>query len=212
MSIIGFDEVGRGALAGPVTVGLVQLGSEFPELISGPYDWVRDSKKMKVLDRQRVVELVNELNIKNVVLSASNKLVDEYGVGVCLSHLLGVGICYFNNVEQVVADGKIKLLEELDNELVRKILDENKLKIKVNSDVLISSNIERENGADDKYLSVAMASNLAKVWRDGYMQQLDKEYTKYDWKNNKGYGTKNHRDGIKEVGLTSFHRSSWRIL
>ena len=211
MSIIGFDEVGRGALAGPVTVGLVQLGSVYPELISGQYEWVRDSKKMKVEKRKEVVELVSKLNIKSVVLSASNKLIDEYGVGVCLSHLLGVGICCFTAVERVVADGKIKLLEELDNELVNKILIENKLKIKVESRVLQVSNVERENGADDKYLSVAMTSNLAKVWRDEYMQQLDKEHQEYDWKNNKGYGTKKHRESIVLNGVSQYHRTSWKL-
>ncbi len=62
---------------------------------------------------------------------------------------------------------------------------------------------------DGKYLSIAAASILAKTYRDEYMQKLDKEYPYYMWKNNKGYGTKAHREAILKYGLTKYHRKKF---
>ena len=65
---------------------------------------------------------------------------------------------------------------------------------------------------DAKYLSIAAASILAKTYRDDYMDVLAEEYPQYDWKSNKGYPTKKHRDAIKEYGTTPYHRMSYRLL
>ncbi|NJK71688.1 MAG: hypothetical protein HC932_05635 [Thermales bacterium] len=64
-----------------------------------------------------------------------------------------------------------------------------------------SINIVRENKADDKYLSIALASNIAKVQRDRLMQRLDKEFPEYNWSTNKGYGTAMHRKRIRKKPL-----------
>ena len=65
---------------------------------------------------------------------------------------------------------------------------------------------------DGKYLSIAAASILAKTYRDDYMNQLAEEYPQYDWRSNKGYPTKKHRDAIREYGITPYHRKSYNLL
>jgi len=65
---------------------------------------------------------------------------------------------------------------------------------------------------DGKYLSIAAASILAKTYRDDYMDQLALEYPQYDWKQNKGYPTKKHREAIRKYGITPFHRKTFNIL
>ena len=65
---------------------------------------------------------------------------------------------------------------------------------------------------DGKYLSIAAASILAKTYRDDYMNRLHEEFPMYDWKNNKGYPTKTHREAIRLYGVTSYHRKSFNLL
>lgn len=65
---------------------------------------------------------------------------------------------------------------------------------------------------DGKYLSIAAASVLAKTYRDDYMNRLHEEYPMYDWKDNKGYPTKKHRDAIHRYGVTPYHRMSFNLL
>ena len=65
---------------------------------------------------------------------------------------------------------------------------------------------------DGKYLSIAAASILAKTYRDDYMNRLAEEYPQYDWRSNKGYPTKKHRDAIRQFGITPYHRRSYNLL
>lgn len=65
---------------------------------------------------------------------------------------------------------------------------------------------------DGKYQAIAAASILAKTYRDDYMDTLDKEYPWYDWKTNKGYPTKAHREGIRLHGISPYHRKSYNLL
>ena len=65
---------------------------------------------------------------------------------------------------------------------------------------------------DAKYLSIAAASILAKTYRDDYMDQLAEEYPQYDWKKNKGYPTRRHREAIRLHGTTPYHRLSYNLL
>jgi ribonuclease HII len=66
-------------------------------------------------------------------------------------------------------------------------------------------------GGDNIFQSIAAASILAKVHRDNYMNKIDKIYPQFDWKNNKGYGTRIHIDKINRYGLCPFHRNSFKI-
>lgn len=65
---------------------------------------------------------------------------------------------------------------------------------------------------DAKYLSIAAASILAKTWRDDYMDRLAEEFPQYDWKSNKGYPTRKHREAIRQYGITPYHRRSYNLL
>ena len=222
--IVGFDEVGRGALAGPVTVGLCGQDSSLPRLNykNGgvfnkrlkKFEIVNDSKKLKLKDRQRVVALAQDFDLQSYVLSASNKLIDECGVGVCLSHLLMLGVQLFDLESRFIADGQIKILENLDKSLVKKISEENKLKkefdLEIGKKVLSSKvNLKRESKADEKYLSVGIASNLAKVERDQYMTELGKQYSEYGWGRNVGYATKQNRSAIAENPYNDYLRKTF---
>ena len=65
---------------------------------------------------------------------------------------------------------------------------------------------------DSKYLSIAAASVLAKTYRDAYMQKIHEEFTMYNWKKNKGYPTKEHREAIRKFGATVHHRKTFKLL
>ena len=65
---------------------------------------------------------------------------------------------------------------------------------------------------DAKYLSIAAASVLAKTYRDEFMEKIHQEYPMYNWKQNKGYPTKQHRNAIREFGITNYHRKTFRLL
>jgi len=64
---------------------------------------------------------------------------------------------------------------------------------------------------DEKYLSIASASILAKHARDDYMQKISKKFPNYNWSKNKGYPTQQHREAIKQYGITSYHRKSFKL-
>jgi ribonuclease HII len=65
---------------------------------------------------------------------------------------------------------------------------------------------------DSKYLSIAAASILAKTNRDTYMEKIHEEFPMYNWKQNKGYPTNEHRDAIRKYGITKYHRKTFRLL
>ena len=214
--VIGIDEVGRGPLAGMVCLGGSILTDKYPILtyqFSKEEDYqayqelknVKDSKKISEKNRYKIVDFTTQSNIKSQVLSASPRLIDEFGIGVCLSHILGLIITLLYEPKyptKIIIDGKIKLLEKYDEDLIKQLLIEND--INLTQDVFVTLRdyspqkvqIIRENKADDKYLSVAIASNLAKYYRDQKMFELHQIYPEYNWKQNKGYGTKTHREAI----------------
>lgn len=240
--IIGIDEVGRGCLAGPVMVGAVCLASNYPDLTFSylekhsknvsvyksfeEFMFVKDSKQLTQKNREKVAGLVEEKSLKNVVLSASNELIDKFGIGVCLSHLflIAVQILAKKAVEtRVIIDGQIKLLPDLDPDLTDQIIKENGIPKQIDLDFykeyldsgsLFGQKREeiqfiKENKADDKYLSVALASNIAKVRRDKLMIELDKDYPEYGWKTNVGYGSQSHRNAIKQNSHNPYFRKTW---
>ena len=65
---------------------------------------------------------------------------------------------------------------------------------------------------DTKYLSIAAASILAKTYRDDFMDKIHEEFPMYNWKKNKGYPTKEHREAIRKYGITKYHRKTFRLL
>ena len=65
---------------------------------------------------------------------------------------------------------------------------------------------------DAKFMSIAAASVLAKTYRDEYMEKIHQKFPQYNWKKNKGYPTKEHRDAIREFGVTKYHRKTFKLL
>lgn len=229
---IGFDEVGRGCVAGPVVVGLTILSETKPILTQvfhklplyySNFRFARDSKKLSSIRRNQVTELVNQANVCYKILSASNKLIDDFGIGACLSHLLYIGVYLLTGDKPantlILIDGKIKLLNQFNLGLVNKILQENNIDtsyknlanelgsyFQANRDKFI---FHRENKADEKYLAVALSSNLAKVYRDNLMQKLSQDYPEYGWDKNVGYATAAHCKAIKQNPDNIYLRKTW---
>jgi len=244
--ILGIDEVGRGALAGPVTLAGVAIPTSWPLETNfyNPKDFekiinvrifdnnselsrnlkktlsiVRDSKKLNQTKRELVARIVNQNPhlFNHFIVSCSNQLIDQFGIGVCLSHLVALVILEIGNIKtlsQIIIDGKIKILEVLNSNLCQLILTENKLDPNLfckwsNFAASQRQLITGENYADDKYLNVALASNIAKVWRDNYMIQLSPTFPKYNWLKNKGYGTAQNREAIVIDPNNEFLRQSF---
>jgi ribonuclease HII len=238
---VGFDEVGRGALAGPVVVSLVATPENWPlkiyakstasekkfyEKTDPILTKVNDSKKIRADVRTKIATFVTEHKFPHVILSGSNDLIDRFGIGKVLTHLLGIGLELIatqlktSSVIKVYIDGRIKLIK-LDQDLVEELLKENKLSATINHSILLQQmrtdllsgfekfSLIREDRADSKYLPVALASNVAKVYRDTWMQQLDSDYPEYGWKHNVGYGTKTHREAIANNPDNPLLRKTW---
>ena len=223
--ILGIDEVGRGALAGPVYLGACRLPSTYPRLLYhlDPSTWqskhsslqiVRDSKKLPPTRREVVARTVRELNLEFRLYSASAGLIDEYGIGTCLSHLVYFLVNSYA-LSEVIIDGQIKILSEYNSDLVERLRSENNFSAPLRKQPVLASpganevEVRREKKADDKYFAVAIASNLAKVERDRVMAKLAQEYPAYDWGTNKGYGTAKHRAAIQANPNNSYLRRSF---
>ncbi|MCK5907754.1 MAG: ribonuclease HII, partial [Flavobacteriales bacterium] len=97
-------------------------------------------------------------------------------------------------------------IDKLDITPKHIIIDGNRFKPykEINHDTIIKG--------DGKYLSIAAASILAKTYRDEYMEELHKEFPEYDWRQNKGYPTKKHREAIAKFGTTTHHRITFKLL
>lgn len=205
---LGVDEVGRGALAGPVCLAGVLLPQNLPLQtfiadFNNPFfeqnpelKFVRDSKKLSPEKRQKVVNLITQKSLPNLILYSSNQLIDEFGIGVCLSTMLVLIVNLLgqnHQIKKIIVDGKIKLLSEINPQLENSILAQNNLHKPKNGWNENLSRVERLNFADDNFLSVALASSLAKVNRDRLMEKLSLEFPNFGWNQNKGYGTHKHR-------------------
>jgi ribonuclease HII len=192
----GMDEVGRGAPAGPVHVGLVVLDAT----TSRPPSGVLDSKLLPAPARRRLVPEIEAWAAAYAVGSASSGDVDALGVNgaLRLAGLRALGQMD-EPVDVVILDGTY---DWLSPEVPSGI-----------GTALTSScpEIVTRVKADRTCTSVAAASILAKVARDGVMVNLAAEYPGYGWERNKGYGTEAHLTAIRKHGLTPHHRHSWRL-
>ncbi|RNC87615.1 MAG: ribonuclease HII [Winogradskyella sp.] len=178
----GTDEAGRGCLAGPVTAAAVILKDNFENKI------LNDSKQLS--EKKRFL-------LKPVI--ESNAL--SYGV----AHIFQEEIDDINilNASIKAMHNSIKQLQPQPKFI---IVDGNKFKPynKTPFKTIIKG--------DSKFLSIAAASVLAKTYRDLYMDTIHEEYPMYNWKQNKGYPTKEHREAIKKYGITKYHRKSFRLI
>ncbi|WP_427007142.1 ribonuclease HII [Pseudarthrobacter sp. H2] len=201
--LAGIDEVGRGALAGPVSVGIAVIDLEAQELLAD----VRDSKLLKVADRERLEPLVRSWSVASAVGHATAGEIDAVGIVGALrlagnrawSAVLALGV----TPDVVLLDGSHNWLSPPAQP---SLFDEGP------AEPCCDAPVHTLVKADMQCLSVAAASVLAKVARDRLMCQLHNEYPAFDWDENKGYGTAAHKDALRAAGPTPYHRVSWQLL
>lgn len=192
--VVGLDEVGRGALAGPVAMGACALeivDGRVPALPEG----VRDSKKLTPRRREALVEPILEAVRAGAVGWASPAEIDEIGIVGALTRaglraLEGLGL----EPDAILLDGDADVLSAA---LVRPDRPAPLVQLRV--------------AADRDCASVSAASVLAKVARDAHMVELDGLAPEYCWASNKGYGSAAHREAIDRLGTHEHHRRSWRL-
>ena len=175
--VIGLDEVGRGAFAGPIVAAGVIFKPNFKHEF---LDLVNDSKQVKPKLREELSELIK-----------ANSIWAIEAVDLDFINKFGIGKANFEVFRKVLG----KLLTNLPNHFI--LVDGFDLKIP-NQKAIIKG--------DQKSLSIAAASIIAKVHRDNFMKEAGKLYPNYLFEENKGYGTLKHRNALKIHGLSSLHR------
>lgn len=211
--VAGCDEVGRGALAGPVSVGVVVIDAATAAELPG----VKDSKLLRGPVRQALVPAIQEWAQAYAVGHASAAEIDAVGLMSAL-RLAGTRALAAVAAEllpgYVILDGNHDWLSvpaqtELAFEPVAPAARETAPVPAVPEG--IGMPVQTRIKADLQCLSVAAASVLAKVERDELMTRLALEYPAYGWDGNKGYATAAHRAAIREHGPCDFHRRSWNL-
>ena len=180
--LAGIDEAGRGCLAGPVTAAAVVLPYQFK--LKG----LNDSKQLNPQRRDEYREYIEENALAWSVQHIHEKRIDQI------------------NILQATFEGMHKCIEDLCLKPELLLIDGNRFKP---FPFIPHQCIVR---GDQKYLSIAAASVLAKTHRDDFMQEVHQEFPEYDWEKNKGYPTANHRKAILEHGPSPYHRHSFRLL
>ncbi len=182
--IAGIDEAGRGALAGPVTVGVVVLPAD-PE-IGDVLFGVRDSKQMRPNAREYWRTQLLNVSAAYSIGSADNKEIDDLGIV---------------NAENLAIRRALSGLKAAPKHL---LLDYFSLP---NSPIPQTSLVK----GDARSLSIAAASILAKTARDQWMIDADNRYPIYGFAEHKGYGTLRHREALRLHGLSPIHRESYHL-
>ncbi|EMY35827.1 ribonuclease HII [Arthrobacter crystallopoietes BAB-32] len=199
--IAGADEVGRGALAGPVTVGMVVVDAAAVKALKG----VRDSKLLSPKDRELLVPRIQAWAAAYGVGHASPEEIDAIGLTAAL-RLAGTrawqAVLETARPDAVILDGNFNWLSPVEQP---SLFEEDG---GTGCDAPVHTRIK----ADLNCLSVAAASVLAKVERDTLMAGLALEHPAYGWDINKGYATAAHRTALTEYGPSAVHRRSWRLM
>ena len=186
--IIGMDEVGRGALAGPVAVGVcaISVADDFPA-------GLRDSKLISAQRRVALDPLVRAWGAC-AVGEASAAEIDELGITRCLGLAGHRALVALHELGVPVAEGVVLL--DGKHDWLTPVL---------NSPLKVVTRIK----ADQDCGVVAGASVVAKVWRDELMVSLSEQHPEFGWDGNKGYGAATHMAAIAEHGPTDWHRRTW---
>ena len=178
----GCDEAGRGCLAGSVYAAAVILPDDYQN------ELLNDSKQLTEKRRYQLREIIEHDAIAWAVGIVTPEEIDKINI-------LNASILAMH-----------RALDQLKVRPEAIIVDGNRFKPYNN---IPHTTIVKGDG---KYLSIAAASILAKTYRDDYMNRLAEEYPQYDWRSNKGYPTKKHRDAIRQYGITPYHRKSYNLL
>ena len=181
VNIAGVDEVGRGPLAGPVVAAAVVLPEDFDVL------GIDDSKKLSEKRREELFDVILEKAVAWGIGMADHSTIDE--INILQATKLAM--------KDAIADlsGKLEGIDYVIFDAV-KIND-----LKLPQEAVIKG--------DSKILAVAAASIVAKVTRDRMMVAYAEEYPGYGFEKNKGYGTKQHYEGIARQGICPIHRKTF---
>ncbi len=202
--LIGVDEAGRGPLAGPVAVGVAS--------VPGDFDWglipgVGDSKQVSEKKREeiflRAKKLKKEGQLDFAVELVSAKMIDKKGIVFAINTAMAKALAKLEFAPRE-ALGKLPRAS-LGVETVMVKLDGG---LKAPKEYMHQETIIK---GDSKEKVIGLASIMAKVTRDHYMERIAKkpEYSPYDFAKHKGYGTKAHREAIARYGLSSEHRATY---
>ena len=178
----GCDEAGRGCLAGSVYAAAVILPPDYQN------ELLNDSKKLTAKKRYALREEIERDAIAWAVGIVTPEEIDK--INILNASFLAMH----------------RALDQLKVRPQAVIVDGNRFTPYQN---LPFTTIVKGDG---KYLSIAAASILAKTYRDDYMLSLAEEYPQYDWQSNMGYPTKNHRQALRQYGITPYHRKSYNLL
>ena len=178
-AIAGVDEVGRGPLSGPVVAACVVL----------PSDWdipgLDDSKKLSEKRRNEMYEIIVQNAVAYDVGIVDNDRIDEINI--------------LNATKEAMRDAIAGVRKKTGIDHI--LIDALTLDVGIPCSGIVKG--------DAKSISIAAASIVAKVTRDRMMVEYAKEYPGYGWEKNKGYGTKEHYEGIEKLGITPLHRRSF---
>ncbi|MCG8412446.1 MAG: ribonuclease HII [Bacteroidales bacterium] len=178
----GCDEAGRGCLAGPVVAAAVILPRSFS------HKYLNDSKQITEKKRYELRTEIEQKALAFAVGVVDNTDIDKINILKASILAMHKSLDALNMIpEHIIVDGnKFLKYKEIPHQCIVK--------------------------GDSKYYSIAAASILAKTYRDDIMSDLHKKYPHYDWKQNKAYPTKKHRQAIAEYGVTPYHRMSFKLL
>lgn len=188
--VIGIDEVGRGAIAGPVAVGAVAID---PAAVS-PLAGVRDSKLLTEARREAIHDALMAWGSARAVGLASAREVDELGI------IAALGLAGRRALDALLERGVDALASTV---LLDGIHDW------LSPALPRAPRVVTVAKADRDCASVASASVIAKVHRDRLMVTADGDHPVYGWRSNKGYGSTAHYEAIREHGASPLHRVSW---
>lgn len=220
--VVGFDEVGRGALAGPVMVGAAAIWSRDVDGLEVPAG-VADSKMLTERRREAMVDDLKSWCAAWAVGQASNGEIDEWGIGYALGvaalralnqveRELGLGTDTGATAAGPGASAPIRVSGILDgpHDYITKALgsfDAPAVPVPPTMSTLVRG--------DQQCATVAAAAVIAKVTRDRLMVSLSKgnpQYAAYGWEHNKGYGSAAHKAAIAKLGPSPLHRVSWKLV
>lgn len=178
----GTDEAGRGCLAGPVTAAAVILPLTFENSI------LNDSKQLTEKKREFLRPIIEADALTFAFTHVYEEEIDSINILNASIIAMQRSILKLTPApEFIIVDGnRFKPLNTIPYETIIK--------------------------GDSKFMSIAAASVLAKTYRDDYMNKIHEEFPMYNWKKNKGYPTKEHRDAIRKYGATKYHRKSFKLL
>lgn len=178
----GCDEAGRGCLAGSVYAAAVILPSDYDNPL------LNDSKQLSVKLRYALRDQIVHDAVAWAVGIVTPEEID------CINILNASFLAMHRALDQLAVRPEAIIV---DGNRFRPYHD------------LPYTTIVKGDG---KYQAIAAASILAKTFRDDYMDRLDEEYPMYDWRSNKGYPTRRHREGIRLHGISPYHRKSYHLL